>query len=203
VRYPTAGLLAMVLTLAGCTFAPPPPPSAPDDHDVDWPVGDFRLTERSGRTVTRDDLRGRVWVASFIFTRCTSICPRVTATVAQLQEDLGPQDDVRFVSFSVEPQHDTPAVLERYAKSYHADAERWLFLTGPQETIYALIEKSFHDVARQNRGTERTPGNEVMHSGRLFVVDRHGRIRWYCDSADGDRVPRLRHKVLQLVREQP
>ncbi len=203
-----AGMLAVAIGLAvgSCTSSRLPPLSSGSDRqdlDLDWPVADFHLTDQNGRTVTRDDLRGKVWVASFIFTRCRSICPRVTGTIAQLRDELGPQEDVRFISFSVDPEHDTPAVLKRYAEGYHADPERWRFLTGPEESIYALVRNSFHDLAEQNRGTARTAGNEVTHSPRVFVVDRHGRVRWYGDSTEGDSVLQLRKKVLQLVREKP
>jgi cytochrome oxidase Cu insertion factor (SCO1/SenC/PrrC family) len=173
------------------------------DADLDWPIADFRLTDQDGHAVTRDDLRGKVWVASFIFTRCRTICPRITSKVAQLRDELAKEKGVRFVSFSVDPEHDTPEVLKRYAKTYHADAERWHFLTGPEKEVYALLRGSFRDLAEQNRGTARTPGNEVMHSPRIFVVDRAGRVRGYCDGTEGDCVPRLRRKVLQLVREKP
>src|SRR5713101_367446 len=102
------------------------------DDDL-GPVGDFSLTERSGQTVSRADLRGKVWVASFLFTRCCTGCPQITATLAQLQKELQGQPDVILVSFSVDPEHDTPKVLKDYAKEWGADPKRWLFLTGKQE----------------------------------------------------------------------
>jgi cytochrome oxidase Cu insertion factor (SCO1/SenC/PrrC family) len=201
-----AGLLSLplVVIVAGCTAAPRPQPSGPsgqDDHDVDWPVGDFSLTERSGRTVTCSDLRGKVWVASFLFTRCGSTCPRIADNLARLQDALRRYDDVRLVSFSVDPEHDTPAVLRRYADGHQADPERWLFLTGSEKEIYSLIRDSFHDHAARNRGTASAGGNEVLHSNRVFVVDRRGHIRWFCDGTIADSVGKLRDKVRELARE--
>jgi cytochrome oxidase Cu insertion factor (SCO1/SenC/PrrC family) len=199
--------LTLGLGLAGCTSAPGPLPSSSgqtDDHDINWPVHEFSLTDQNGRTVTRDDLRGKVWLASFIFTRCKSLCPRVTAAVAQLADELGPQDDVRLVTFSIDPEYDTPEVLNRYAKTYHADPDRWLFLTGPKKTIYGpVVKESFHYLAQPNEGAARTPGNEVTHTAHVFVVDKKGVVRWYCEITDGDSLPKLRRKILQLVQEKP
>jgi protein SCO1/2 len=142
-------------------------------------VGDFSLTERSGRTVSKDDLLGKVWIASFEFTRCTSGCPQISATMEQLQADLSRFPDVRLVTFTVDPEHDRPEELREYAKHYHADPERWLFLTGEEKAIYPLLEKSFHLPAQKNPSGDS--GNAVMHSPKLVVVDRQGRIRGYFD----------------------
>ena len=173
------------------------------DDDL-GPVGDFSLTERSGQTISRADLRGKVWVASFLFTRCCTGCPQISATLAQLQKELQGQTDVVLVSFSVDPEHDTPQVLRDYAKEWGADAKRWLFLTGKQSDIYQLIKGSFHVAVQQNEGAARTPGNEVTHSNRLMLVDRRGRIRgWDFDGTNAEDLPRLRHKIEALLREKP
>src|SRR5262245_7947558 len=105
-----------------------PPP--PDDFG---PVDDFSLTERGGRTVTNADLAGKVWVASFVFTRCTGGCPQVTGTVARLQDAFRDEPGVRLVTFTVDPERDDPDELKKYADLYGADPERWLFLTGQEE----------------------------------------------------------------------
>jgi cytochrome oxidase Cu insertion factor (SCO1/SenC/PrrC family) len=175
----------------------------PLDDDL-GPVGDFSFTERSGQTIGRADLRGKVWVASFLFTRCCTGCPQITATLAQLQKELQGQRDVILVSFSVDPEHDTPKVLKDYAKEWGADPKRWLFLTGKQEDIYRLIKDSFHLAVQQNEGGARTPGNEVTHSNRLVVVDKHGRIRGLdFDGTNAEELSRLSQKIDALLREKP
>jgi cytochrome oxidase Cu insertion factor (SCO1/SenC/PrrC family) len=167
-------------------------------------VGDFSLIERGGRTVSRADLHGKVWVASFLFTRCCTGCPQISSTLSQLQKELQRQPEVVLVSFSVDPEHDTPQVLKEYAKEWGADPERWLFLTGKQEEIYRLIKDSFRLAVQQTVGPARTPGNEVTHSTRLMVVDRRGRIRgWDFDGTDARELPRLRQKIETLLREKP
>jgi len=152
-------------------------------------VGDFALTERSGRTVHKSDLHGKIWIASFVFTRCTAGCPQISTTMQKLQKDLAHYPDVRLVTFTVDPKNDDRQTLNDYAKNYDADPERWLFLTGEEEEIYQLLAKSFHLPAQQNTGEERTPGNEVAHSSRLVLVDRQGHIRGYFEGMPDPRQP--------------
>src|SRR5438270_607734 len=85
--------------VAGYALLNPPAQPAKDGVEVDYPVGEFRLTERSGQSVTRDDLLGKVWVAAFVFTRCAGPCSQVSGTMARLQKELPDRDDVRLVSF--------------------------------------------------------------------------------------------------------
>lgn len=192
-------LLVLVLVSAGCNTCSGPP--TPDDRF--GRVGEFRLTERSGQTVTRDELRGKVWVASFIFTCCTQACPQISGSMARLQHELADQFDAVLVSFSVNPDADTPEQLRTYADNFQADPKRWLFLTGPREPLYQLIRESFHLGVEPTQGEERRPGNEVLHSQKLVVVDRQGEIRGYFDGTQPDDVTRLKQKVLDLLREQP
>jgi cytochrome oxidase Cu insertion factor (SCO1/SenC/PrrC family) len=182
-------------------------PIASVDDDL-GPVQDFSLTERSGSTVTRADLLGKVWVAAFAFTRCQSSCPQISATLARLQKQLAAEPDVRLVLFDVDPRHDTPEVLRRYADDHGADPERWLFLTGNRDAIYGLIQTSFHLGVQETEGPARRPGNEVTHSSRLAVVDRRGHVRGYFDGRQVDDegkevtdVPRLVERIHALLRE--
>jgi cytochrome oxidase Cu insertion factor (SCO1/SenC/PrrC family) len=199
----TAGLLLAAL---GCS--PSPQTDAPLD-DL-GPVGDFRLTERSGRTVTPADLSGKVWIASFVFTRCTGPCPQITGTVARLQDMLASEPDVCLVTFTVDPERDDPDELKKYADHFGADRERWLFLTGPEEQLHGLIKTGFHLGVERNTGAAVTPGTEVTHSTRLALVDRHGHVRGYFDGRQVDEegrpvdcLPRVQKAVASLLRERP
>ena len=106
-------------------------------------VPDFALIERSGRRVSLEDLRGTVWLANFIYTECTETCPLQSLEVSRLGQEFADAPTVRFVSITVDPDHDTPAVLAGYARRYRADPERWLFLTGSKAAIYALAKGGF------------------------------------------------------------
>lgn len=149
-------------------------------------VGPFSLTERSGAIVTRDDLLGTPWVASFIFTRCSGPCPKVTSTMRRLQDRLK-NSDARLVSFSVDPEWDTPEVLTQYARDAGADSKRWLFLTGAESSIFDLIEKSFLLSVVKAPANTAAIGMQVSHKTKLVVVDRRGRIRgFYAGDSDKD-----------------
>jgi len=108
-----------------------------------WEVPDFALIEGSGQSVTRADLLGKVWIASIIFTRCAEECPLVSNHMARLQATFAAEPDVRLVSLTVDPAYDTPEVLTRYAQSFAAQPQRWLFLTGDKATIYRLVREGF------------------------------------------------------------
>jgi protein SCO1/2/putative membrane protein len=184
------GLLVAV-ACAGC--------SAPADDF--GPVPAFTLTERNGQTITRADFQGKVCIVGCVFTRCTGACPQITGVMARLQHELRDQPDVLLVSLSVDPDHDTPAVLRDYADRQGAKPDRWLFLTGPKADVYELIEKGFRLKVLERQGAERTPGNEVDHSNRLVLVDRQGRQRGYFDATDSQKVEELLKIVPALSRD--
>lgn len=187
-----AGLLPFPLAFGACDRGAP--------EATLGAVPPFSLTERSGRRVTLDDLAGRVWIADFIFTRCGGPCPRMTGSMARLASEFASSSDVRFVSFSVDPENDTPAVLDAYAKSYGADPERWLFLTGDPDAIRTLCHDGFRLGFAAAPPGEAAPGAEVAHSTRFVVVGRDGRIAGYYDDEDADSMRRLRETVADLLR---
>jgi cytochrome oxidase Cu insertion factor (SCO1/SenC/PrrC family) len=197
-KRPSRWLLAALfagITFVGC--------QAPPTDDKFGAVENFQLTERNGHPVKRDDLTGKVWIAAFFFSRCTGPCTQISGAMARLQKELAQYPNVLLVSFSVDPEHDTSAVLRRYADKFGADPARWLFLTGDQATIYRLSHDCFKMAVQQNQGTERTPGNEVMHGTRLVLVDKQGQVRGWYDPTDEEKLAELRKKVAYLVREKP
>jgi len=158
-------------------------------------VPDFALTERSGRSVQRSDLLGSYWVASFVFTRCATSCPLIVAEFTALQKEL--PEEVLLVSFSVDPEHDTPEVLAVFADNAGADPERWLFLTGDKLSIYRDVREGFHLTVQRN--DDARPGWEVTHTPRFALVDPKGRIRGYYDSSDPEDHVRLCADIERLL----
>lgn len=139
-------------------------------------VPDFELTSQSGETFrSASELKGKIWIADFVYTTCTGPCPRMGTQMRQVQQALRNVADVRLVSFTVDPQRDTPEVLAAYARRYQAEAGRWFFLTGPRESLNHL---SF-EVFRLSSITA-----QLDHSTRFTLVDRQGRIRRYYDTSD-------------------
>jgi len=148
-------------------------------------VKPFQLTERSGAEVTLDTLKGRPWIASFVFTRCSGPCPRVSASMKKVQA-LTKGTEVRLVTFSVDPLHDTPEVMREYALRFDAETDRWLFLTGTPE---ALRDVSFQSFQLPFERDESQPvGQLVTHKTLLTVVDRAGVIRGYYDGESDEGV---------------
>lgn len=149
----------------------------------------FSLMERSGKSITLDDLRGKVWVASFFFSNCPGVCLKLNQAVADLQRELK-DPDVEFVSITVDPEHDSPEQLTEYAARFHADPKRWLFLTGPMDQIKQIATGSFQVAA-----------GPATHSDRLMVVDRQGRLRASFRSNDDAQIKALKRKVRELIKE--
>lgn len=145
---------------------------------VDLPVmstvPDFTLIERSSREVNNQELAGKIWIADFVYTSCGGLCPIMSEKMRKLQDAL--PAEVRLVSFSVDPDVDTPAVLTSYAKKFGADPNRWLFLTGNKESLYKLSKEGFKLAVDNTGGTELEP---ITHSSRFALVDQQGRIRGY------------------------
>jgi cytochrome oxidase Cu insertion factor (SCO1/SenC/PrrC family) len=162
-------------------------------------VPDFSLTERSGSSVTLADLRDKIWIADFIYTRCTDTCPLQTAMMAKLQDEYTGKPDVHLVSFTVDPERDTPQALIRYAERHRADSKRWYFLTGPRDLILRLIQDGFHlSVAAVANETDAT--GMIPHSPRFVLVDKQARIRGYYDSREREAFVRLKNDIDTLVK---
>ena len=160
----------------------------------------FDLTERSGRSVSSEELAGKVWVADFIFTTCAGPCPLMSTHMAALQratEGL----DVELVSFTVDPERDTPEVLAEYAKRYKADPERWLFLTGAKQALYDMIQTGFLlavDDGSLTEGGKPGPGI-ITHSTKFVLVDQQGRIRGYYSGDSANVVEEIVPDIQRLL----
>ena len=149
------------------------------------------LTDQDNKPVSSDDLRGKVYIADFIFTHCAGPCPMMTAKMAELQS-LIRHPDVRLVSFTVDPQRDTPDVLKSYAQRHNADAARWLFLTGSVEQMRDLAVG--YKVAAQREADE-----SVTHSTHFLLVDRGGHVVGVYRNGDEDTVKSLVADATELA----
>ncbi len=165
-------------------------------------VPPFALTERSGKTITNHDLSGKIWVASFIYTTCPGPCPIITAGMAKVQDAVANEPNVQLVSFTVDPETDTPAVLAKYADSYHADVNRWWFLTGSEKQMYDLILNGFHIAVEDNTGKPPQDGQyKVTHSTYLVLIDGDGTVRGFYDGTGDDGRAGLLRDIQVLEKE--
>lgn len=136
------------------------------------PAPAFVLTDQDGRRLAMDDLRGKVLAVTFIYTACSDACPLLTARLAALQAPIGAAfgPRLRFISISVLPEHDTPAILRDHARAYRADLRGWSFLTGPVDTVQATI-RAYGSYAQRNGD------GKVDHLTLTSLVDKSGQLR--------------------------
>lgn len=164
-------------------------------------VPDFAFVERSGREIRLADLLTKVWVVDFIYTNCPDTCPVQTAQMKSLQDEFAAENDLRFVSTTVDPARDTPPALSAYAARFKADSERWLFLTGDKKAIYNLAQEGFHlAVAELPQPTRELSAATHAHSPRFVLIDRKAQIRGYYQAMDKQAMARLRRDLRNLLR---
>jgi protein SCO1 len=148
-------------------------PLAPSPPDYPRRLVDFKLTDRSGRLVTQAELAGKFVVVNFVFTSCSLSCRVVNDRMEEIQRLVAGVNDVRLVSLTVDPRSDTPSVLAKFADSYHADTNRWLFLTGDKAELYRVIETSFIPKSPELEGL--IPGG-FTSTDRIMLVDPQGDV---------------------------
>jgi len=161
-------------------------------------VPPFQLVNQNGRAFGSAQLAGKIWIADFVYTSCPGPCPMISSRMSELQKPLE-QTDVHLVSFSVDPEKDTPEVLRGYAEKLQGDPKCWDFLTGSKSAIYKLSHDGFK-LAVSDGGAE---AGIPVHSTRMVLVDRHGEIRGYYDATEADAVTKLLADTSHLLREQP
>ncbi len=189
----TRGLLAavaVVATLSGCVHPPPLPRIAR--------VPEFELRDQNAHTMRRESWKGSVWIANFMFTSCKDICPLLTSKMSALRTRLAPErGKVRFVSFSVDPEHDTPAALKHYARAHDADQPDWRFLTGPLDSVKQVVVGGFKQAVQ---AAPPGAGQTILHGSHFVLVDRALYIRGYYRS-DQDGMLKLERDARIVLAE--
>lgn len=161
-------ILALILFLAACGSAEIES-NMPDDSIVE----DFEFTTQDEEKLSADDLKGKWWIADFIFTNCTTVCIPMTTNMVTLQEMMADEGlEAQLISFTVDPDIDTPEVLKNYAEGYGADLSNWTFLTGYDfDTIKDLSRESFYADVR-----EEPDSDQVSHVTRFYLVNPEGKV---------------------------
>ncbi len=184
----SAGLLG--ITLAAC--------SRPPDGLQDLPaVQAFQLDSSQGRTFTEAELDGQIWVVNFFFTRCPTICPMLMDRVHEVYQRWADEEDVHFLSITVDGGFDTPEVLRAYREARGLPTDRWVLATGERETIVELSEQSFLEAV----AAQMDESGDILHSSRVLVLDRKRGLRGWFDVFDEDDHPRLDAVVDYLLKE--
>lgn len=142
------------------------------------PVADFSLTNQDGSLASLADVRGKVWIADIIFTRCAGPCPRMTRQMKELQDALVGDTQTKLVTLTTDPEYDTPSILQTYSKRAGADVGRWMFLTGSKKQIGDLAVGSLKLSAVPVKEEERNDANDLwVHSTIFVIVDKHAQLR--------------------------
>lgn len=177
-------LVFLSLVLAGCASSPALPSYGQVPH--------FNLTDSTGKAFDSQSLQGRVWIVDFIFTNCPGPCPRMTSQMHKIERQVNSFEDVRLLSISVDPDRDTPPVLDAYARRFGGPTPQWYFLTGTPDTIHLLAKETFKigDLI-----------SVMDHSTKFMLVDKKGAIRGYYSTFDTDGIPSLLSDLNALRKE--
>jgi protein SCO1 len=134
----------------------------------------FSFTDQNGKSVTDREVKGKIYVADFFFSRCTSICPKMTNNMKKIAEAFTNDNEVVLLSHSVTPDHDSVAALKKYAENNSITQPNWHLLTGDKEKIYTIARKGYFADERLGFSADTT---EFLHTENFILVDKNGRIR--------------------------
>lgn len=163
-----------------------------NDLPISGSVPDFEFTDSNGKIITLKDMKGKVWVADFIFTTCTMACPIMTGNMNIIHKTFKNDNNVRIVSISVYPEYDTSDILKEYASRYNANTNRWHFLTGPEESVKKIIKTGFKIGDYEDI---------IFHSEKFALVDISGNIRGYYSGMKTEDMSQLKKDINKLLRE--
>ena len=158
----------------------------------------FSFINQDGQTVTEKSVEGKIYVVDFIFTRCASICPKMTRNLKMVQDSFDMNEDVLLLSHSVTPEMDSVPILKKYAVANGIKSEKWHLLTGSQDSIYRLAKKEYF--AGDTIGYYQT-GNEFLHTENVILVDRKRRIRGVYDGTLEIEIQVLIEDIKTLIKE--
>ena len=163
---------------------------------------EFTLTNQDGRSFALADMRGSIWVADIVFTRCAAVCPTMTRNMSELQTVLSPKDPVRLLTLTTDPGWDRPEVMKRWGERFKANFDRWTFLSGNKTEIVRLAVDGLKLADVEKKPEERENERDLFIHSELFVlVDKQGRLRGSVESYDPKMKQKVAAAVKQLLRE--
>jgi len=160
-------------------------------------VPDFHFMNQEGKMITQDDYKDKIYVADFFFTSCPTICPKMSASLQRVQDKFKAQRDIKILSFSVDPEHDSVPVLNAYARKFTVDKSKWNLVTGEKKDIYELAVKGYLVPVQED---VLAPGG-FLHSEMMALIDKEKRIRGFYDGTDAAAVDTLMDEIVVLMQE--
>lgn len=159
-------------------------------------IAEFSFTNQEGKTISNEDVNGKVYVADFFFTTCPTICPIMKKEMIRVYEKFGDNPNFKILSHTIDPKHDTQEVLQDYAQKLGIeDAKTWNFLTGDPEKIYEIGQTSYITTAQADQDE---PGG-FLHSGAFLLIDQNGHIRGVYDGTKADQVDKLISDIPKIL----
>lgn len=165
-------------------------------------IGKFSFKNQNNKTITQEDVRGKVYVVEYFFTTCKTICPRMNAQMQRVHEKFRKNDDVKILSFSVDPETDTVEQLKRYADAHNSKGNQWNFLTGKRDDIYELARTSFFTLKPTEAENQGDVGSDFIHTNNFVLVDKLMRIRGYYDGTNPKDVDKMMRDMELLLKEE-
>lgn len=163
---------------------------------IPFVIGDFEFTDQLGQKVTKENFKGKVYVANFFFTSCPDVCPMMNTNLSIVVDKYRQNPHVMFLSHTVDPETDSVNVLYDYARRFKTDHKQWLFVTGPKDEIYRMAQEDYRVTA-----TTGKKDIDFIHSEKLVLIDKNFRIRGYFDGLDFNEVKELMDAIRILLKE--
>lgn len=177
-------------------------PSTNDSLPVLFSIPDFSLTNQENERVELSTLRGQLWIADIIFTRCAGPCPEMTRRMAEFQGLIQAEAPVKLVTLTTDPEYDSPAVLQAYARRFGAQSGRWHFLTGPKKAMAELAVGGLKLTALEKEPVrQENPNDLFIHSTLFVLVDGAGRARAVFENEDPAVTGKVTQAVQRLLKE--
>jgi protein SCO1/2 len=164
-------------------------------------IGDFSFKNQNGKFVTQKDVEGKIFVVEYFFTTCVTICPKMNVQMQRIQKVYKGNDNVKLLSFTVNPEVDTVEQMKRYALSHDADDNQWSFLTGEKKDLYNLARTSFFVLKPAEAQNLGDAGSDFIHTNNFVLVDKQKRIRGYYDGTSQKEVDQLIKDIELLLEE--
>ncbi len=164
-------------------------------------IGEFSLLNQNGKTITLDDVKGKVFVAEYFFTTCGTICPKMTAQMTRVQKKFKGDEEFKILSFTVNPEIDSVEVMKAYAEKHKAVDGQWHFITGKKEDLYKLARNSFFVLKPAEATNLGDAGSDFIHTNNFVLVDQELRIRGYYDGTSISEVNELMEDIQILLND--
>jgi protein SCO1/2 len=172
------------------------------DVNKDHSIADFSFQNQLGKTITKADVTGKIFVTDFFFTSCAGICPDMSTQLQRVQQEFLDDDNFMILSHTVNPSIDTVQTMYKYAKRFEADSTKWWFLTGAKKELYTMARKSYLIVPDEaDPNFEHGGESDFLHTENFVLIDPEGRIRGFYDGTDPSHINELFRDVYDLKKE--